>query len=119
MPKRYDLTVVGAGPAGMAAADRAVRGGLRVALVDAGAGLGGQYWRQPAPLSDASARSSVSFSASAKTGPYAGSGHQVTEDETASLHHRLSTFRRLRSRLLEAADHGTLDVPSLARLAPT
>ncbi|MFJ5234043.1 NAD(P)/FAD-dependent oxidoreductase [Kitasatospora sp. NPDC088391] len=48
-PGRYDLAVVGAGPAGLAAADAAARLGLRVALVDAGARLGGQYYRHPAP----------------------------------------------------------------------
>ncbi|MFG2692113.1 NAD(P)/FAD-dependent oxidoreductase [Kitasatospora sp. NPDC048407] len=44
----YDLAVIGAGPAGLAAADAAAGFGLRVALVDAGARLGGQYYRHPA-----------------------------------------------------------------------
>ncbi|WP_067141851.1 NAD(P)/FAD-dependent oxidoreductase [Microtetraspora malaysiensis] len=43
----YDLAVVGAGPAGLAAAGVAARAGLRVALLDAGARVGGQYFRQP------------------------------------------------------------------------
>lgn len=41
----YDLAVVGAGPAGIAAAAPAARGGLRVALVDAAPRVGGQYHR--------------------------------------------------------------------------
>ncbi|MGC0367509.1 NADPH-dependent 2,4-dienoyl-CoA reductase/sulfur reductase-like enzyme [Rhodococcus sp. 27YEA15] len=41
----YDLTVLGAGPAGLAAATSAARAGARIALVDAGARPGGQYWR--------------------------------------------------------------------------
>jgi len=45
----YDLAVVGAGPAGLAAAVTAAELGLRVALVDAGARPGGQYYRHPAP----------------------------------------------------------------------
>ncbi|OKJ15716.1 FAD/NAD(P)-dependent oxidoreductase [Kitasatospora sp. CB01950] len=45
----YDLAVIGAGPAGLAAADAAAGLGLRVALVDAGSRLGGQYYRHPAP----------------------------------------------------------------------
>ncbi len=42
-----DVVVVGAGPAGLAAAVTALAGGLRVVLVDAGHALGGQYWRHP------------------------------------------------------------------------
>lgn len=44
---RCDLAVVGAGPAGLAAAAVALLGGLRVVLVDSGPELGGQYWRHP------------------------------------------------------------------------
>jgi thioredoxin reductase len=43
----YDVLVVGAGPAGLAAAAAAVGAGARVAVVDAGERPGGQYWRQP------------------------------------------------------------------------
>ncbi|WP_194912736.1 NAD(P)/FAD-dependent oxidoreductase [Catenulispora rubra] len=45
----FDLAVIGAGPAGMAAAATAADQGLRVALIDAGRQLGGQYFRHPAP----------------------------------------------------------------------
>ncbi|MET9696519.1 NAD(P)/FAD-dependent oxidoreductase [Streptomyces sp. NPDC006529] len=45
----YGLAVVGAGPAGLAAAVTAADLGLRVALVDAGERPGGQYYRHPAP----------------------------------------------------------------------
>ncbi|MFD7101425.1 FAD-dependent oxidoreductase [Streptomyces celluloflavus] len=41
----YDLAVLGAGPAGLAAAVTAAAAGARVALVDAGPRAGGQYWR--------------------------------------------------------------------------
>jgi D-hydroxyproline dehydrogenase subunit alpha len=41
----YDVAVVGAGPAGLAAAGSAAGAGLRVALVDAAARPGGQFWR--------------------------------------------------------------------------
>jgi len=47
--KRYDLVVVGAGPAGMAAAASAARAGLRVALFDEGLQPGGQYHCRPGP----------------------------------------------------------------------
>ncbi|MFD3334439.1 FAD-dependent oxidoreductase [Streptomyces sp. NPDC058700] len=45
----FDLAVVGAGPAGLAATVEAARLGLRVALFDAGDRPGGQYHRHPAP----------------------------------------------------------------------
>jgi NADPH-dependent 2,4-dienoyl-CoA reductase/sulfur reductase-like enzyme len=40
-----DVAVLGAGPAGLAAAVAAHRAGARVTLVDAGGRVGGQYWR--------------------------------------------------------------------------
>ena len=45
---RYDVAVVGGGPAGLAAAAAAVRGGVRVAILDTAPRLGGQYWRHRA-----------------------------------------------------------------------
>ncbi|RAN78791.1 hypothetical protein B5P43_16485 [Bacillus sp. SRB_336] len=41
----FDVAVVGAGPAGLAAAVHAADAGLSVVLVDAGTQPGGQYWR--------------------------------------------------------------------------
>lgn len=46
---RYDVAVIGAGPAGMAAAAAAAENGLHVALIEGGRQLGGQYFRHPAP----------------------------------------------------------------------
>ncbi|MBB6348448.1 NADPH-dependent 2,4-dienoyl-CoA reductase/sulfur reductase-like enzyme [Nonomuraea muscovyensis] len=48
MTGRYDLAVVGGGPAGVAGALTAALAGLSVVLVDSGARLGGQYFRHPA-----------------------------------------------------------------------
>ncbi|MFH8727169.1 NAD(P)/FAD-dependent oxidoreductase [Streptomyces termitum] len=45
-----DLAVVGAGPAGLAAAVTAATLGLAVALLDAGTRPGGQYYRHPDPV---------------------------------------------------------------------
>ncbi|MFD5428183.1 NAD(P)/FAD-dependent oxidoreductase [Streptomyces sp. NPDC127084] len=44
----YDTAVVGAGPAGLAAAVTAAELGVRVALLDAGERTGGQFYRRPA-----------------------------------------------------------------------
>jgi NADPH-dependent 2,4-dienoyl-CoA reductase/sulfur reductase-like enzyme len=41
----YDVAVLGAGPAGLAATAAAGASGARVALVDAGGRVGGQFWR--------------------------------------------------------------------------
>jgi D-hydroxyproline dehydrogenase subunit alpha len=41
----FDVAVIGAGPAGLAAAASAAGAGLRVAVVDAGERPGGQFWR--------------------------------------------------------------------------
>jgi D-hydroxyproline dehydrogenase subunit alpha len=41
----YDVIVVGAGPAGIAAACRAAESGRRVVVIDEGRGPGGQIWR--------------------------------------------------------------------------
>jgi NADPH-dependent 2,4-dienoyl-CoA reductase/sulfur reductase-like enzyme len=49
MPEPFRVAVVGAGPAGLAAAAHAAAGGLSVVLIDAGAQPGGQYWRHPDP----------------------------------------------------------------------
>ncbi|MFI6647334.1 NAD(P)/FAD-dependent oxidoreductase [Streptomyces sp. NPDC050529] len=48
-PERTELAVVGAGPAGTAAAVTAADGGLDVVLLDAADAPGGQYYRAPAP----------------------------------------------------------------------
>ncbi|MEU4213528.1 NAD(P)/FAD-dependent oxidoreductase [Streptomyces sp. NPDC026206] len=45
----YDLAVIGAGPAGLAGAVAASGLGLTVALLDAGAQAGGQFFRHPDP----------------------------------------------------------------------
>jgi D-hydroxyproline dehydrogenase subunit alpha len=49
MPERYDVLVIGAGPAGLAAARRASESGVRVAMVDDNPAPGGQIWRGTSP----------------------------------------------------------------------
>ena len=45
---RFDVLVIGGGPAGIAAAVRAAESGVRVGLVDDNPDLGGQIWRRDA-----------------------------------------------------------------------
>lgn len=46
MTEQYDVLVVGAGPAGLAAANAAAGHGARVGLIDAQTTMGGQVWRR-------------------------------------------------------------------------
>ena len=70
MAEPLDVVVVGAGPAGLSCAAELGRASLGVALVDAGHGAGGQYWRQP-----------------------------VADAPTRRLYHDLATFDSLRDRV--------------------
>ncbi|WGW11582.1 NAD(P)/FAD-dependent oxidoreductase [Saxibacter everestensis] len=118
MTKPFDLAVIGAGPAGLAAAATAVRGGLRIALIDAGSALGGQFWRQPAPVDAGGPRRDDEAERpadGASNGPADGADHEkatrampLTERETASLHHDLDTFHQLRATLRAAEATGQL-----------
>ncbi|AWI31527.1 NAD(P)/FAD-dependent oxidoreductase [Streptomyces tirandamycinicus] len=77
-----DLAVVGAGPAGLAAAVTAAGLGLRVTLLDAGERPGGQYYRHPAP------------------------GLRAARPQ--ALHHHWQTFTRLARRLRAHSAAGRL-----------
>lgn len=48
MTEVYDIAIVGAGPAGMAAAGTATAAGARVVVVDSSPRVGGQFWRHAA-----------------------------------------------------------------------
>jgi NADPH-dependent 2,4-dienoyl-CoA reductase/sulfur reductase-like enzyme len=61
----FDILVVGAGPAGMAAAMAAAENGLRVGVVDDSPSPGGQIWRRGAPLPAAAKRWNDQFEAAA------------------------------------------------------
>ena len=52
MHKIYDYLVIGAGPAGMAAAIEASKAGLSVLVLDQAASAGGQIYRNLAQASD-------------------------------------------------------------------
>ncbi|MGC9199223.1 MAG: FAD-dependent oxidoreductase [Acidobacteriaceae bacterium] len=56
MTQTFDILVIGAGPAGVAAALAAATSGLRVGVVDDNPSPGGQIWRGGAPLPAATRR---------------------------------------------------------------
>lgn len=78
----FDIGVVGAGPAGLAASTRAGSHGASVVLVDAGAAPGGQYWRQPL-------------------------GPGIKPEDLSYLHHDLSIYRHLTDLLARQRARGT------------
>jgi D-hydroxyproline dehydrogenase subunit alpha len=90
VPEPFQVAVVGAGPAGLAAAVHAAAGGLSVLLVDAGARPGGQYWRHHGPALGA--------------------------DERAG-HHDWPTFAALRDALQAHIDAGRLHYLARAQVA--
>ncbi|MFE4973985.1 FAD-dependent oxidoreductase [Kitasatospora sp. NPDC056651] len=65
----FDLAVVGAGPAGLAAAVTAADLGLSCVLLDGGQRTGGQYYRHPAPGLGAARPDRLHHRWSAYTGP--------------------------------------------------
>ncbi|HKE50237.1 MAG TPA: FAD/NAD(P)-binding oxidoreductase, partial [Actinomycetes bacterium] len=79
----YDLAVVGAGPAGLAAATTAARAGLQVVLIDAAGREGGQYFRQPLAT--------------------------VEAPTPGAAHHDHATFRALRDELSDYVTQGRID----------
>lgn len=60
-PGTFDVAVIGAGPAGLAAAAAAAGAGCRVAIIDAGARQGGQYWRHRAAAPDHGQHDAAAF----------------------------------------------------------
>lgn len=78
----YELAVIGAGPAGLAAALAAADDGVRVALLDAATAAGGQYYRQPAKA--------------------------LYARRPQRLYHAWPTWARLRSRLEEHVAEGRI-----------
>lgn len=81
VPVRASIVIIGGGPAGVAAAVEACREGGDVVLVDAGARLGGQYWRH---------------------------ARRHEEEGSTRWHHGWSTFRRLAGEVQEAESAGRL-----------
>ena len=99
-PAVYDLVVIGGGPAGVAGAVTAVQHGLRVALVDSGARLGGQYFRHqaatahtPGPATAPTPGPATDIERPAAAAHTAGVGHQSAA-HAAGFGHRSAGFER-------------------------
>jgi NADPH-dependent 2,4-dienoyl-CoA reductase/sulfur reductase-like enzyme len=92
MKARFDLVIVGAGPAGLAAARAAASTGMTIAVVDDNPRAGGQIWRQgpgadtPAALQDTLAKlagqSNVTFYSGTKVTALAGPREMMVESST-------------------------------------
>lgn len=78
MTDRFDIAVVGAGPAGLAAAVHCASTGAHVVLVDSARQPGGQYWRHPD-----------------ETGPH--TDESIGQHDWARFEHLRSRLRALRS----------------------
>ena len=97
----FEVGVVGAGPAGLAAAVRAADSGLTVVLIDAGQQPGGQFWRHRDEAAHAStgevgAGADPTGGAGARTAGRAVAGAHGAE---GAGHHDWKCFADLRSRL--------------------
>ena len=82
-PDRYDLTVVGAGPAGLACAVEAASGGLRVAVLDQQLRVGGAFYRH--------------------------SQEHARATRPAALHHDWATFVNLQARFDDHRNTGKIE----------
>jgi len=86
----FQVAVIGAGPAGLAATVAAADAGAQVVLIDSGAALGGQYWRHPDDKAS-------------------GAGC-VDAGEVAEQHHDLGRYRSLRAAIKRHQQAGTVTV---------
>ncbi|MDQ0278335.1 NADP-dependent aldehyde dehydrogenase [Arthrobacter silviterrae] len=96
----FDVAIVGAGPAGLAAAVHAADAGLSVVLVDAGAQPGGQFWRH-----------AVEARVDAEPGaaPPGPSKPDAADARTPAGHHDWKRFADLRARLYAHEAAGTVE----------
>lgn len=86
MSDRYDVLVIGAGPAGLAAAQAAASHGARVGLVDQQASAGGQVWRHDVKhVAPALARRSIVAALDHPTVEWLAQTRVVTHDDGGLL----------------------------------
>ncbi|MBB6244339.1 FAD-dependent oxidoreductase [Rhodanobacter sp. MP1X3] len=104
MTDRYDVLVVGAGPAGLAAAHAAASHGARVGLIDEQMTAGGQVWRQDVQhASPALARRSIGRTLDHPAIDWLAQTCVVTVEDGGLLVEDLQRARRLHYRALVLA----------------
>lgn len=79
MSHAYDIVVVGAGPAGLAAATAAANAGVRVAVLDDNPHVGGQIWRAGAGRSAANRARERAIAAFKASGAELFTGYQIVD----------------------------------------
>jgi NADPH-dependent 2,4-dienoyl-CoA reductase/sulfur reductase-like enzyme len=112
----FDVAVVGAGPAGLAAAVHAADSGLGVVLVDAGQQPGGQFWRHRNEAAHGSAGAGTEFGE--------GSGHHdwkhfVDLRSRLYSHEAAGRLRYLRGTQLWLVESAAADGSRVLQLSPT
>jgi pyruvate/2-oxoglutarate dehydrogenase complex dihydrolipoamide dehydrogenase (E3) component len=90
--QHYDLVIVGAGPAGLTAAELAARLGAKVALIERGA-LGGASLNTGSVPSKALIRSATLFSHIRETGRLCAAGHPESKADLKRVAERLDRIR--------------------------
>ena len=81
MKHAFDIVVVGAGPAGLAAATAAAEAGRRVAVLDENPRAGGQIWRASLVESARDRRKEEAIARFEASGAQLFSGHQIVDGE--------------------------------------
>jgi len=107
----FDIVVVGAGPAGLAAATAAARSGKRVALLDENAKAGGQIWRSGLSETHPNHARESAIASFKASGAEMFAGRQVVNTGPASELHAWVDTRQV----LESFTFGSLIIATGAR----
>src|SRR5215472_13686891 len=97
MSRAYDIVVVGAGPAGLAAATAAANAGRNVAVLDDNPRVGGQIWRAGAGKSTADRAKEQAVAAFEASSAELFAGRQVVDATPGSLQAWVGAEQRLES----------------------
>lgn len=113
--REVDIAIVGAGPAGLAAAAEAAAAGASAALIDMNARLGGQYWRHapaddepgaPAPRWHHGWGTYASLAKAVRAGEANGRIHHLAETHVWAIDRVADGFELQVARTAEACESG-------------